>query len=343
MKLRSHIVLFMAVCLLSSCAVRDNYIAVSGYAQGGIYTVKLNLRGADGKKVGMSPEAIKAGIDSIITLVDTTFSGYNKASVLSRWNAGEEVSFNGIFRELYGFSYDLYSRSGGAFNVAAGPLFDLWGFGFTSDSLQRDKDALRKQEETVRQVLPTVEMPSLQQLESGVSHPRLNFNAVAQGFTCDLVAGWLGSLGVKDMLVDIGEIFCQGFNPSHKPWSVGIDRPVDGNNTPGADLDGIWQAGGGAYGVVTSGNYRKFYIRDGKKYAHTIDPRTGWPVTHNLLSATIIARNATIADAYATYCMVIGLDAAKEFISSEEGVEAYLIYDDEGTMREWRSEGFSLR
>ena len=103
MKLRSHIVLFMAVCLLYYCAVRDDYLAVSGYAQGGLYTVKLNLRGADGKKVGMPPEAIKAGIDSIITLVDTTFSGYNKESVLSRWNAGEEVSFNGIFRELYGF------------------------------------------------------------------------------------------------------------------------------------------------------------------------------------------------------------------------------------------------
>ena len=340
MKLRPSFVLFLALCLLPSC---DEYIAVSGYAQGGIYTVKLNLRGDGGRKVKMAPEDIKAGIDSIINLVDTTFSGYNKSSLLSRWNAGENVRFNGIFKELYDFSYALYTSSSGAFNVAAGPVFDLWGFGFTSDSLERDPDALRKQEEAVRQVLPTIGMPEFQQLEDGQRHPRLNFNAVAQGYTCDLVAGWLRGLGVKDMLVDIGEIFCQGLNPSRKPWSVGIDRPVDGNNIPGADLDGIWQSDGGAYGVVTSGNYRKFYIRDGKNYAHTIDPRTGWPVTHNLLSATIIAPDATTADAYATYCMVIGLDASREFVESQDGIEAYLIYDDEGTMREWRSKGFTLR
>ena len=172
--------------------------------------------------------------------------------------------------------------------------------------------------------------------------PKLNFNAVAQGYTCDLVAEYLRSIGVKDMLVDIGEIYCQGLNPSGQGWTIGVDRPVDGNETPGADLDGIWTSEGRSCGIVTSGNYRKYYIRDGRKYAHTIDPRTGYPVTHQLLSATVTAESGAAADAYATYCMVLGLDGAKEFIESRPDLEGYLIYDSDGEMKEWASAGFIL-
>ena len=126
--------------------------------------------------------------------------------------------------------------------------------------------------------------------------PELNFNAIAQGYSCDLVAEYLHSLGVNQMLVDVGgEIYCEGLNPSGQPWGIGLDRPVDGNDTPGEDLQGIFRAGPEPCGVVTSGNYRKFYVRDGKKYAHTIDPKTGCPVTHSLLCATVIAGNATEA------------------------------------------------
>ena len=100
-------------------------------------------------------------------------------------------------------------------------------------------------------------------------------------------AAALSKLGVKDMLVDIGEIFCKGVNPDGRPWSVGIDRPVDGNNSPGADLEGVWRSKGTPCGIVTSGNYRKFYVRDGRKYAHTIDPRTGFPAD-NLIEAMAV-------------------------------------------------------
>ena len=144
------------------------------------------------------------------------------------------------------------------------------------------------------------------------------------------------------MMVDIGEIFCDGKNPSGKPWSLGIDKPVDGNNEPGAELQGIFRVPDGPHGVVTSGNYRKFYVKDGRKYAHTIDPRTGLPVSHNLLSATIVASDATTADAYATYCMVVGLEDAKAFIESRQDLEGCLIYDQGGEFRTWCSEGFEL-
>jgi thiamine biosynthesis lipoprotein len=123
---------------------------------------------------------------------------------------------------------------------------------------------------------------------------------------------------------------------------LGIDRPVDGNNDPGSQIQGIFRAPEGPHGIVTSGNYRKFYVRDGKKYAHTIDPRTGYPVEHSLLSATIVAENATLADAYATYCMVIGLEEAIDFLSSRPDLEGCLIYDEEGTFKTWCSDGFVL-
>ena len=144
------------------------------------------------------------------------------------------------------------------------------------------------------------------------------------------------------MLVDIGGRFCDNNNPSGLPWTLGIDRPVDGNNQPGAPIHGIFRAPAGPHGIVTSGNYRKYYVRDGKKYAHTVDPRTGNPVDHTLLSATIVAPDATMADAYATYCMVIGLDASRDFLESRSDLEGCLIYDDNGVFRTWTSSGFTL-
>ena len=336
--------LFAVVIFLASCSGNPRYVAVTGYAQGGTYSVKINMKG-----VSASSEELREGIDSILTLVDTTLSGYNKLSMLSRLNAGEIVRPNGIFAEIYSLSRKWYEASGGAFDVAAGPLFDAWGFGFKNDRLPSD--------EAVAGILASCGMgrlkPSVEEalsedgtltskallIEDGAL-PVLNFNAIAQGYTADLVAGWLRSKGVKDMLVDIGEIFCDGLNPSGKPWTVGVDRPADGNDTPGKDLEGIWVSDGGPRGVVTSGNYRKFYVVDGVKYSHSIDPRSGYPARNTLLSATVIAPDATTADAVATWCMVIGLDQARELICSRADLEGLLIYSEGEQMKEWASEGF---
>lgn len=315
------ICLAVVAASLASCAQRSRYVVFSGYAQGGTYAVKVNLAG-----VKASRQSIASSIDSILTLVDTTLSGYNKSSILSRRNAGEDVAPNALYEDILEYCTGICGETGGCVNVAAAPLFDIWGFGFSTDSLPS--------EDLVRATLAQCDI---------AAPAKLNFNAVAQGYTCDLVAAFLHSLGVKDMLVDIGEIYCEGLNPSRQPWSIGVDRPVDGNNTLGADLDGIWSSEGRACGIVTSGNYRKFYVRDGRKYAHTIDPRTGYPVNHNLLSATIVAPTAAAADAYATYCMVLGLEGARDFILGRDDLEGYLIYDESGEMCEWRSDGFTLR
>ena len=356
-------VLPLILLILTGCTASDRYVLIQGYAQGGTYSVKINLK-TSGGIIRKSPEKLKKDIDSILYSIDTTLSGYNKGSLLSRFNAGGRIPVRpgGMFADMYSRAYAYYEETGGALDVASAPLFDLWGFGFKKGSMPSESEVYtakascgmnRLKKDLAAAAAPDGTISGADLLtdslrsENGVpaALPELNFNAIAQGYSCDLVAAYLYSLGIKDMLVDIGEIYCDGVNPEGKPWRVGVDRPVDGNNAPGQDLDGIWQSDGRPCGIVTSGNYRKFYTgNDGKKYAHTIDPRTGCPVQHNLLSATIVAPNATDADAYATYCMVIGLDAAREFIGSRAGeLSGYLIYcDDEGRMREWASDGFSL-
>ena len=337
--------------LLSACGPEDRFIQVSGHAQGGVYTVKVNLKG-----VTVSPEEIRDSVDAILTRVDTTLSGYNKGSLLSRFNAGETIRPNGLFLEMYRVGYGWYERSAGVLDFAAGPLFDAWGFGFKSGEMPSD--------EAVTAIMASCGMgllqPSMTPRADGTLSVRdlrrdgtdapvvLNYNAIAQGYTCDLVAAYLYSVGVKDMLVDIGEIWCDGHNPSGRPWNVGVDRPydrpADGTDQVGAELDGVWSSSLAPAGIVTSGNYRKFYVRDGRKYAHSIDPRSGYPVDHNLLSATVVSPDgAADADAIATWCMVIGLDAARELILGLDGVEGYLIYTaEDGAMAEWASPGFTL-
>lgn len=308
----SFFLIFAAI--LSSCG-RPGYASFSGYAQGGVYSVKYNREG-----VSLSRKAVADSVEAILAAIDASVSGYNKSSVLSRYNSGQEVEPDVYFSELLAFSEEFRNFTGGAFDAAAGPLFDVWGFGFTGDSL------------------PSPERIA-QAMELSAQGKYLNFNAIAQGYTCDVIAAFLDRAGARDLLVDVGEIFCRGVNASGRGWSIGIDDPYDGNDTPGASLRGIWVSDGMAHGVVTSGNYRKFYVRDGKKYAHTIDPRTGYPVQHNLLSATIIAPTATVADAVATYCMVIGQEEARSFIESDPEIEGCLISSD----TTWYSSGFHIR
>ena len=324
--------------LLSACTPRDRYIRIEGFAQGGTYAITCNIRGAS-----LPPEAIRDGVDSLLTLIDTTLSGYNRGSMLSRFNRGERIVPNALFLETYALARHWWEASEGALDCAAGPLFDAWGFGFREGSFP--------DEGQLREILAGCGMKRLPAALGEVLSPdgtlsqeecpgSLNYNAIAQGLSCDIIARWLYGIGVADMLVDIGEIYCDGLNPSRKGWTVGVDRPVDGNDTPGAELSAVWSSGGAPRGVVTSGNYRKFYIRDGKKYAHTIDPRSGRPVDHTLLSATITAPDAATADAVATWCMVIGLEEARALILGREELEGLLIYDDDGSMAQWSSPGF---
>lgn len=334
------------VAVLASGCTQVRMESFSGYAQGGTYSVKYNAT-----NVRLSPSEVRAAVDSILEVIDFTLSGYNKASVLSRLNAGETVTLNDVFTRVYKASYSYYFESSGVVDVSSAPLYDIWGFGFTTDSLPPDelvRSTLAvcgmerlKDPHTMRQFCAEGAQLNARDLlrDSTQVPPKFNFNAVAQGFSCDLVAEYLHSIGVTDMLVDIGEIYCEGFKPHGRRWAVGVDNPKDGNNVPGADLKGIWESDGRGCGLVTSGNYRKFYIKDGRKYSHTIDPRTGYPVEHSLLSATIVAPTAFEADAAATRAMVVGASQAMEFVEADEWMEAYLICAD----TVMTSPGFTLK
>lgn len=349
--MKKTLLLLLSLLAVMACTQPDRYIQITGQAQGGTYSVKLNVKG-----VKVAPEAIRDSVQALLIQIDTTLSGYNKGSLLSHFNAGETIRPNRLFLDTYELAYSWYERSAGMLDCAAGPLFDAWGFGFREGKLPSD--------EAVKAILSGSGMGRLQRTlpvqedgtlspadvlrEPGGALPRLNFNAIAQGYTADIVAAYLYSIGVKDMLVDIGEIWCDGLNPEGKPWAVGVDRPFDrpsdGTDELGQELDGIWSGDGDPCGIVTSGNYRKFYIKDGKKYAHSINPVTGYPAEHNLLSATIVSlESSAAADAVATWCMVVGLEAAKEIILGDDALEGYLIYGTEdGEMAEWASPGFRL-
>lgn len=337
---------------LAACRPQQKaeYYELTGYAQGGTYSVKLRTDGCD-----RTPAWLKAGVDSLLTLIDTTLSGYNPASQLSRFNAGETIRPNELFLDMYDRAYAFWLQSGGVLDFAAGPLFDAWGFGFREGgTLPSDAEiatllASSGMKRLVPDIRPAVRedgtlSPADLLREPGGPLPRLNYNAIAQGLSCDIVAAWLRERGSGDFLVNIGEIYCQGLNPSGQGWTIGVDRPFDGNDTPGEDIQGVWSSDGRSCGIVTSGNYRKFFIDgNGEKYVHTIDPRSGYPVRSHLLSATVTAPDAATADALATWCMVIGKEASEALIASlGDGYSCYLIYDEDGEMLASPSPGFHL-
>ena len=319
------------------------YVTIQGYAQGGVYSVTFNTKG-----ISVSPETIRDSVETILDHIDTTLSGYNKNSLLSRFNSCYEIVPNQLFIDAYEIGYRIYEETDGVVDISRASLYDIWGFGFKTGEMPtdeavaflRDNTGFGKYVSSLKGHQGPLTCKEIL-LDLGC-FPKLNYNAIAQGYSCDLVAKYLYSIGVKDMLVNIGEIYCDGKNPSGQPWIVGIDKPIDGNDQAGAQLQGIFKVPQGPHGVVTSGNYRKFYIRDGKKYAHTIDPRTGYPVDHSLLSATVIAADAMTADAYATYCMVVGLEESKAFFAGRADMEACLVYDEDGEFKTWCTPGFVL-
>ncbi len=275
--------------------------------------------------------------DSIVATMqrfDKSLSVFDSTSVISKINRNEAVATDSFFETMYHEACSVSELSNGAFDITVAPLVNAWGFGFRSSQFPTEAqiDSLRA---FVGYQNVTLENHSVIKTD-----PRtmLDAGAIAKGYSVDVIAELLKTSGCENYLVEIGgEVVCRGVNSKGNAWSIGISRPDD-NPLPTANVQQILQANDLA--MATSGNYRQFYFRDGKKYSHTIDPRSGYPVNHNLLSATIVAKTCMHADALATACMVLGTDSAMLLCENDSTVEGYFIYSDGDSLRTVWTHGF---
>lgn len=238
-----------------------------------------------------------------------------------------------MFLTVYDLAKHISEDTDGAFDITVAPLVNAWGFGFKNNTKPTDAAI-----DSLRQIVGYKKV-SLVGKRIMKDDPRimLDCSAIAKGYGSDVVARYLKAQGIKNFMVEIGgEIVTCGINPKRLPWAIGVEKPVDDTLATSKDLQTVLNITDIA--MATSGNYRNFYYKDGKKYAHTIDPTTGRPVQHSILSATVLAKECAVADAYATSFMVMGLEKAKELLARHPELKAYIIYDDKGQNKVWQSE-----
>ena len=276
----------------------------------------------------------KPAIDSILKDIDKSLSTYLPASIISRINNNEPDAIpDQYFIDVYNKSVEISERTGGLFDVTVGPLVNAWGFGFTKKA---SVDAAK-----VDSLLEYVnyKMLSLENRKLVKEKPEItvDFNAIAQGYSVDVLADYLESKGITNYLVEIGgEVKARG-KKNNENWKVGIDQPNEEKSAE-RKLQVLIDLNNRA--LATSGNYRNFYVEDGKKYAHILDPKTGYPAKQNILSATVLAEDGMTADAYATAFMVMGLEQSKKFLTENKDLklEVFFIYDNNGNWKTYSSE-----
>lgn len=293
-------------------------VEIAGFAQGTTYNiVYIN---EDGKNY-------QRAIDSTLIAIDNSLSTYNKKSLITKWNQsddGNDVILDELFIDVHLASKEVYEKTNGAFDPTVAPLVNLWGFGF------ENKDVINAN--IIDSTLKFIGYHQLDFLQNEKklikTQPKimLDYNAVAQGYSVDVLGKILEKRGIVNYLIEVGgEMKAKGVNMQDTLWRIGVDKPLP--NLATRELQAIVHLNNKS--LATSGNYHKFYIKDGKKYAHTINPKTGYPIEHNLLSATVIADKCAIADAYATAFMVIGLEESKKILSENNNLDALLIYSTE--------------
>lgn len=282
-------------------------------------------------------EDLQAEIEAELKKFDYSLSPFNKESVISKVNRNEEIVTDSFFQVCFNKAIEVSKATNGAFDITIAPLANAWGFGF--------KKGITPDSASIDSLLQIVgyEKAWLANGRVQKSDPRLELScsAIAKGYAVDVIANYLSNKGVKNYLVDIGgEIVAKGKNRKDGLWRIGINKPVDDSLSVNQEIQTILSLTD--VGMATSGNYRNFYYKDGKKYAHTIDPRTGYPVQHSILSATVIAEDCMTADAYATAFMVMGLEQAEALIKTHPTINAYFIYsDNEGKFKSYFTEGMA--
>jgi thiamine biosynthesis lipoprotein len=316
------------VVLLTSCRTKKSeYLKISGFAQGTTYHITYE---------NSNNEDYSADIDSILKAFDKSLSIYDSTSIISRINNNDRtVEADDWFVEVFNKSAEVNAISGGAFDITVGPVVKAWGFA-NGPVAKHDTAHIDSLLQYVGMDKVKLEGRKVIKKYPGV---KLDVNALAQGYSVDVVCDFFKNKGIKNYLVEIGgEVRGKGTNASGKFWHIGIDRPEDGNLMPGNELQAIIEINNKS--LATSGNYRKFFVENGVKYAHTIDPKTGFPARNTLLSATVVCDDCITADAYATSFMVVGVEKSKDMLSKLKGVEVYFVYSNpQGGYEVYFSEG----
>ena len=272
-------------------------------------------------------------IEAELKKVDQSLSPFNKTSIISAINRNEKIKVDEMFSEVFNLAESISKETDGAFDITVAPMVNAWGFGF--------KTGNPPTQQTVDSLLAIVGYHKVALKDGYIvkQNPKtmLDCSAIAKGYGSDVVARFLKKKGIQNFMVEIGgEVVVSGISDKQQPWRIGINKPTDDSLNTSQALQDVIKVSDIA--MATSGNYRNFYYKDGKKYAHTIDPKTGYPVQHNILSATVLAKNCATADAYATSFMVMGLDGAKKILAKHPELDAYLIYSDhKGNNQIWYS------
>jgi thiamine biosynthesis lipoprotein len=312
---------------LFSCSQPAAYI----YNQGYIYGTNYHI-------VYESPNGInfQQGITEKLNEYNRIFSTFDSTSNISKINRNQPVELHPLFLQCYRRAMEISEITGGSFDITAGPMVNAWGFGpeerrkMTPEIIDSLKSITGYRKILLRDGRIEKENPNM----------KLDMSAIAKGFTCDLLGSFLEEKGCKNYMVEIGgEVLAKGKNEKGRTWTIGISKPDESAFFWMSDIQAKVQLPDEA--LATSGNYRNFYVEDGKKYAHTIDPQTGYPVQHSLLSATVLAESCMDADAFATAFMVLGLEKSIEISEKISALKVYFIYaGDEGDIRVYVSENF---
>lgn len=272
-------------------------------------------------------------IEAELKKVNMTFSTFENSSVISQINQNKPVKVNDMFEEVFILAENVSVETSGAFDVTVAPLVNLWGFGFGN----RQKPSVQKID-SLRQIVGfrkvTLSGGYIKKENPAIM---LDFSGIAKGYGSDIVARYLRKKGIANFMVEIGgEVVTSGLNEKRVPWRIGVTKPSDNKTDVNQEVQTVLNVTNKS--MATSGNYRNFYYKNGKKYAHTIDPSTGYPVQHTLLSSTVLAKNCATADAYATAFMVLGIEKAKVVLEQHPELMAYFIYAGEkGELKTWYS------
>ena len=277
--------------------------------------------------------SLHTSIKKELQKVDEALSPFNKQSVITAVNKNRNMTVNKMFADVFLMAEKISEDTDGAFDITVAPLVNAWGFGFKSGKhpSRHDIDSLK--------TIIGYKKVSLNDLRVTKTDPRvmLDCSSIAKGYGSDAVAAMLERHGVKNYMVEIGgEIVTKGISQKRMPWKIGVTKPIDDSLSLSQEIQCIINVTDKA--MATSGNYRNFYYHGGKKYAHTIDPKTGYPVQHSILSATVIANNCATADAYATAFMVMGMEKAQKLLERHPELMAYIIFaDKDGIIQTWCS------